>query len=121
MQKRIFRIACFMLGIVFSCACLRAQDINKTIQLPKKEMTGKEVIALVEKEYPVQFTYGREVGERLDKKIRFPKAGISIRQLLELLQKNGGISNTSGGNGAIILKAEAMTLPGNPPPDKKGA
>ena len=121
MQKRIFRIACFMLGIVFSCACLRAQDISKTIQLPKKEMTGKEVIALVEKEYPVQFTYGREVGERLDKKIRFPKAGISIRQLLELLQKNGGISNTSGGNGAIILKAEAMTLPGNPPPDKKGA
>lgn len=107
MQKRILRITCFILGIILCNIGLPAQDISKTIQLPQNDMTGKAVIALIENTHPLQFIYGKEVSERLDKNLHFAGTRISIKQVVEALQEKAGIFHSLSGNGAVILKANA--------------
>ncbi|NLR79881.1 TonB-dependent receptor [Chitinophaga eiseniae] len=87
-----------------------AQVISKSIQLPQKDIKGKEVLALIEKIEPVQFTYGKEVSERLEKVLHFNHSNPSIKEVLETLYKTSGISYSIS-NGAIILKPAAA--PGN--------
>ncbi len=115
MQKAILRIICFMLSMIVLCnSSLLAQDISTIIQLPQKDMTGKEVISLIEKNNPLQFTYGREVSERLDKKEHFTNTRITIKQVLEILQQSEGISHSLSGNGAVILKADTVPVNNKP-------
>jgi hypothetical protein len=112
MQKAILRIICFTLSmIVLGHSSLFAQDISKFIQLPQKDMGGKEVISLIEKNGTLQFTYGKEVSERLSKKLHFNDTRITVKQALEVLQKATGISYSLGGTSTVILKAGDLPLP----------
>ncbi|NLR57181.1 TonB-dependent receptor [Chitinophaga polysaccharea] len=87
-----------------------AQVTSKSVQLPQKDIKGKAVLALIEKIEPVQFTYGKEVSECLEKILHFNHDNPSIKEVLEMLHKTSGISYSIG-NGAIILKPAAA--PGN--------
>ncbi|WP_211092305.1 TonB-dependent receptor [Chitinophaga eiseniae] len=111
MQKRIRCIICFLFSMMLLVANpVSAQVISKSIQLPQKDIKGKEVLALIEKIEPVQFTYGKEVSERLEKVLHFNHSNPSIKEVLETLYKTSGISYSIS-NGAIILKPAAA--PGN--------
>lgn len=118
MQKKIHRISWFLVCAFFTLTGLHAQDLSKTVQLPQKEMTVKEVLTLIEKSYPIQFTYGKEVNERLNGKLRFPANRVSISQVLSILHKTAGITSTASGSGAFILKAEPVSTIPLPAPKK---
>lgn len=108
MSKRILRITCFFtLLMLTALVYVPAQQLSKLIQLPQKEIKGKEVIALIEKAEPVQFTFGKEVSARLEKALHFTHATPSVKEILELLHKTAGITYTISSNGAIVLKPAA--------------
>ncbi|RPE11998.1 TonB-dependent receptor [Chitinophaga lutea] len=107
------RILC-IIGLI---ACMvapglsRAQHMARLIALPKNELTGKEVIALIEKAESVQFTFGKEVSGRLEKPVRFNTARPTVKEALSTLQSTLGITHSSGDAGAIILKPAVADAP----------
>jgi outer membrane receptor protein involved in Fe transport len=96
-----------------------AQDMSKQIQLPQKELKGKEVIALIEKAQPLQFIYGKDVSERLEKPVQFKSTTPSVKEVLETLHKVSGIAYSINNSKAIVLRP--ASLPNStPPPAKTG-
>jgi len=115
MQKAILRIICFTLSVLLGWQeSLLAQDISRIIQLPQQDMTGREVIALIENNNPLQFTYGKEVSDRLGSKVHFAETRVSIKQALDVLQQTAHITHSINGSGAVILKPVA--IPATPAP-----
>ncbi|SEW34967.1 TonB-dependent receptor [Chitinophaga arvensicola] len=113
MQKRIRSITYFLFSmILLAGSTLSAQVISTSIQLPQKDIKGKAVLALIEKIEPVQFTYGKEVSERLEKTLHFPHTTPSIKEVLETLRKTAGISYSIS-EGAIILKPAPANAAGD--------
>jgi len=111
MQKRILSIICFLFSMIFLAVnTASAQVISKLIQLPQKDIKGKEVLALIEKTGSVQFTYGKEVSGHLEKILHFNHSNPSVKEVLEALRKTSGISYSIS-DGAIILRPAAA--PGN--------
>lgn len=107
MQKRILSITYFLFSMIFlTINIVSAQVVSKSIQLPQKDIKGKEVLALIEKFEPVQFTYGKEVSEQLEKMLHFSHSNPSIKEVLEILHKTSGISYSIS-DGAIILRPAA--------------
>ncbi|WP_276481490.1 TonB-dependent receptor domain-containing protein [Paraflavitalea pollutisoli] len=115
MQKAILRIFCFTLGLfVLSITALRAQDISRIIQLPQQDMTGAAVISLIEKNNPLQFTYGATVSDRLKNTVHFSDTRISIKQALDVLQQAAHITHSINGSGAVILKPALVSTNNKP-------
>ncbi|WP_423736357.1 TonB-dependent receptor domain-containing protein [Chitinophaga caseinilytica] len=109
MQNRILCIAAFIIPLIFpGISQLRAQDMAKLIPLPKQELKGREVIALIERSESVQFTFGKEVSGRLEKPVHFRSASPSVKEVLETLQTTLGITHSASDMGAVILKPGAL-------------
>lgn len=108
MQIKIHCIVVFIAGLLASGGA-RAQDMDRLITLPRMELKGKEVIALIEKAESVQFTFGKEVSGRLEQSLQFKKAHPSVKEVLNTLQSSLGIAHSASDMGAIILKPAATT------------
>lgn len=106
MQIKILCITGLIFGMM-APGHSRAQDMARLITLPNTALKGKEVIALIEKAEAVQFTYGKEVSNRLDKPLHFKHAQPTVKEVLNTLQSTLGITHSPSDMGAIILRPAA--------------
>lgn len=119
MQKWLRRFGRYraMYCLIFLCCCttvLSAQQLDRKITLPKNEMLVKEILPVVEKELSLQFSYGKEVGESLGRKVSFKATTLTLKQILETIKGATGITWSSSSEGIIILKAASRNADNAP-------
>ncbi len=96
---------CLILSLMLCTFHLSAQQLERKITLPKNEMLVKEILPVIEKELSLQFSYGKEVGESLSKKVSFKVTTLTLKQVLEAIKGATGITWSTADKGIIILKA----------------
>ncbi|HEY0272175.1 MAG TPA: carboxypeptidase-like regulatory domain-containing protein, partial [Chitinophaga sp.] len=107
-MNTFLRYVFFVLLLCCSNTRLQARQLEQTVQLPERTMTGKAVTALLEKRMPIQFSYGKEASDLLERKVTFAQSALSLREILETMKAATGLSYNMASNNTVILRPGAV-------------